>query len=488
MTPERQDETVPEPSAAPPARRHGERLTWLAYLTRSLLAAGVLLVGLFVVVFLVSTKGETARSSPEAAAVLVETMTLDRVETPRVWEGFGTARAMESADVSAEVSGRVVERPARIEAGAGVEAGELLVRIEPLDYQQALEARESLVSAYEADLSTLEVEEARLTAQVRLAEEERQAAQRDHDRALEAQEAGAGSPGEVDRTLRALRQAERAVEALRQQLEVIPSRRARLEAQLGGERAQLRIDRENLARTSVRSPIAGVVQEVDAEVGEWVGASQRVARVVDLSRIEVPLRLPISALGSVGVGDRVELRPDGPAEAVWTGRIARIAPEGDRATRTVGVFVEVTQDASEPGAGRPLLPGQFVVGRVLTSRRSARVLAPRRAVVGDRLMVAEPIEPGDEALEGRADAASLRRVRAAEIRVDFYTSGTLPGKPRRDTEWAALEPAASVDPGAQVILTNLDQLVEGMIVSVRPVEGDGVARGTPESEPGAGGG
>lgn len=442
---------------------HGRRLGWLALLTRGLLAGGVLVGALGVFAALALTRPTPPKHEGDGPALLVRTITVDRVDIPRVWEGFGTARAMDAADVPAQVGGRVVERPDRIEEGAAVSSGELLLRIDPIDYEQRVLAGQKRAEAVEADLSALEVEEANLRGQVSLAEEEERTAQRDYQRAVEARDAGAGSESEVDLRLAALRRSQRTLETLRQQLNVIPARRARLEAQLAVESATLRVDRENLTRTSVTSPLDGVLQFVGADEGEWVSTSQTVARVVDLRRIEAPLRLPMSARESVSVGDRVELRPDGPTDAAWTGRVARIAPEGDRATRTLAVYVEVAQDPARDGDGPVLSPGRFVVGRVVTSRSRPRVLAPRRAVSGDRVLLAEA-DAGD----------ATRRVRAVEVRVEHYYTGTVPGQDPREREWAVLDPASSIDPGSVVILSNLDQLVEGMVVSVPA--GDGVAR------------
>ncbi len=471
-------ESEPGSQAQPPG---GQRLTWLAMLTRALIAGGVVVGALVVFVLLFVLKASPPKHEQEGPTLLVRTLVVEQINVPRVWEGFGTARAMASADVPAQVAGRVVKRHKRIEEGAAVQAGDLIVRIDPTDYDQRLLASLKRGEALEADLSALEVEEANLRRQVELAQQEEQTASRDYDRAIEADRAGAGSPSEIDLRLGALRRAQRTLETLRQQLGVVPARRSRLVAQLAGELATRRIEQENVARTSVTSPIDGVLQLVGVEVGEWVSVSQTVARVVDLRRIEIPLRLAMSAQGSVSVGDRVELRPDGPAQSVWTGRVARIAPEGDRATRTLGVFVELTQDPENADGAPILTPGRFVVGRVLTLREHPRVLVPRRAIDEDRVMIA--VDEGD---------VGVRRVRALDVRVEHYYSGAIPGQSPSEREWAVLEPAGSIDPGSSVILTNLDQLVQDMSVGVRPDEGadsglvrDGAGTGP---EPAAGGG
>lgn len=484
---ESQAPTDPEPAEPTPARSkrpkrpHNEdRVTWLAYLTRAGMAGLALVVGGLILFLMASAKPPHPRSHHGDSFLRVRSFVAHEREVARVWEGFGTARAMTAADVRAEVGGRVIERPASVEPGAETRQGETLIKIEPIDYQQRVAASENRVEALRAQLSGLEVEEQRLREQLRLAEQEEQTARRDLQRVREAVSAGAGTPSELDQSEAALFRAQRTLEGIRQQVGLIPSRRAALEAQLLGEQATLRLERENLARTLVTSPIDGVLQAVDFERGEWVGASQRVARVVDLTRIEIPLRLPMSASGSVRVGDLVELAPDSALSRRWSGSISRIAPEADPETRTLEVFVEVAQDPGSPD--ELLLPGQFVVGRVQTRSSQTRMVLPRRAVVGDRVLIAEPISGEHPSLAGVEDTAGLCQVRPASVRVDYHLGGSLTGQDPREKDWAVLDPSRPIPEGASVVLTNLDQLVEGMIVRLAEGASEGEGRSARRSD------
>ncbi|GJM18245.1 MAG: MexE family multidrug efflux RND transporter periplasmic adaptor subunit [Phycisphaeraceae bacterium] len=437
----------------------------ILFRTGLVVAALGVAIGIFVLLFM--SRREIEHDDTAVAHPIVTSVTARERQVARAWEGYGTARSMNVADVSAEVAGRVVARPDAIEAGASIAAGDVLVEIDPVDFAQRAAAAEQAAAALEAELGGLEVEETRLREQVSLARGERDAAQRDYDRVREAVERGAGSQSEVDRYLSALRASDRVLSTLEQQLDLIPSRRAGVRARLAGERANLRVAQEDLARATVTSPISGVLQSVGPEVGERVNIGAMVARVVDLSRVEVPVRLPVSAFRSVSVGAEVELASDGPESAAWSGRIARIAPEADARARTVTVFVEVSQD---PDAGGILLPGQFVVGRVSGRDNGARVVVPRRAVESDRVLVADAsAEPG---------AAS---VRAAGVRVLYYVEGRFPAIDPAETEWAVLGPGSDLQPGESVIVSNLEQLRAGMVVEPRDL-------GAPEDEAFGGGG
>src|SRR5690606_12379763 len=111
---------------------------------------------------------------------------LRSIEAPVSYTGYGLARAMSEASVAAEVSARVVERPAEIEAGMPVKRGDLIVALDDTAFVHRVRAAEQLVVATEAELLGLEIEESAAQMQIDLAESEVAIQQRDLDRVREA--------------------------------------------------------------------------------------------------------------------------------------------------------------------------------------------------------------------------------------------------------------------------------------------------------------
>lgn len=447
-------------STAGPTRhtRRGpsRRLRAVSLVFRVGVGLALLLIGAGVFSALRAMKVEPETRGVEERALLVRTIEATAIAVPRTWEGYGTARPMSFAEVSAQVAGRIVERPASIEPGVAVRAGDLLARIEPADFRARLASAEQAAIATEANIAALEIERARLTEQVELLGEEVELARNDVERTRTAIERGAGMQRELDAELADLRRNERSLAALRQAAEQIAPRRAALEAQLLDQRARIDLARLDVERTEITSPIDGFLQRVDVEEGELVTVGSRVARVVDLRRIEVPLRMPSAAAGSIGVGDTVTLRVDGDGQGPWSGAVVRVAPETDAATRTVTVFVEVEQDvAADALAQRSVdlvLPGRFLMGQVQADADGeALVLVPRGAVVSDTITVAD------------ADESGGIRSRRVPVRVAFGVRGSFPRIDPREREWAALE-AGSIEPGTRIIVSNLDQLGTGTLV------------------------
>lgn len=416
---------------------------------------GILLLGGAIGLFQVlkATKAEPTLSDEAGLPPLVRTVEVQRAVIARPWTGYGTVRAMSSAQVAVQVAGRVIERPNAIEAGLPVSRGDLILKIDPSDFERRVASLEGLVAALEAQIDQLGIEATSLDEQLTLVMEEAEIAKREYERARSVYEdRGAGTLTEVDQKLAAYRRAAREASALEQQSKSIPSRRAALEANLASQKAELELARQDLERASVTAPITGVLQDVQLDEGDYARVGDPAARIVDLSRLELPLSLPALAADSIGIGDDVEVLLESGSDSMWQGTITRLAPEADPQTRSIRVFVEVTQDLETdqtgmlaPATGTTLRPGMFVIGRVRPSRPAAQLLVPRRAVVQGGVLVASPNSPA------RAERVDVQTLFAIEGRVD--------GAPSSETLWFAV--AGDLTEGQQVLVSNLDDLRDG---------------------------
>ena len=193
--------------------------------------------------------------------------------------------------VKAEVAGRIVERP--VERGTPVEVGDLLCRIAMDDRMAGLnEARENLNQA--------EIE---------------------YDGSLRLKERGFQSDT-------AIAQAK--------------ARRAAAQAAL--ERSEL-----SIARTFIRAPFAGIVEDVSLEVGDYVSPGAPCATVVDLDPMLLVGRVPEKEVRQLQVEQIVRgLLSDG---REISGPISFIGLQSDTATRTYAVEVQVPNPDYELRSG-----------------------------------------------------------------------------------------------------------------------------------------
>lgn len=449
-------------------------------IVRSLAGLIVLVVALGIFMGLVKTAKTPERTQLEHVQTRVQTVRVEQIPVPRQWEGYGTARALHAADLSAQITAKVIERPEGLEEGVHINAGEVIAQLDPVDVQSQLLSRQNTALAIESEIEGLGVELLSLNERLELGDEELKIEQRMLDRFNEAQTRGGANPMDVDQRQATVRRLEREIASIRQQIRLIDSRKARLQAQLGEARAQVRLAEESVARATIRSPITGVIQRIDVKVGELLTSGAQVARVVDLRTIEIPLRLPVSSAQSVRVGDRVEVHSEGTTGGHWVGKVARIAPEADPTRRTITVYAVVRQQVPSNGSlGSLLLPGQFVTAKVFSSVSQTHAIVPRSSLTGDRVF----------ALERSAQGGFVARSRP--VTIEFLFSGSFPKLHPIETQWAAISVGEGSELPERVIVSNLETLSDGSNVLPAEAQADPPAHAerlsespTPEGEGG----
>lgn len=398
---------------------------------------------------LVATSPEVAMVSREAAAREVLVFVAEPVPVRRQWRGYGTAEADVSADVPARVTATVAAVPPGVKEGTDVEPGQVLVRLDPTDFERRVEQAEQSLAAIGAQLAQLAAEEQSLRERLPIEEEDVRIAERERERVRVVVERGAGNPQDLDAADRNVLAARRNRWQVTQQVAQLEARRAALGAQQSAQRAALRAAREDLTRTRIVSPIAGRLQAVPVKAGENVREGDVVARVANVDVIEVPLALPASARGSIRVGDNALIRAASAPELCWPATLDRVSPEDDPATRTMTAYLEVDQREAAASGGGPLLhPGRFVEAMVTSADAEPRWVVPRRSVRSGRVFI----------VEGGV-------LRSVPVEVDFALEGSLERGPALpDEQWAVLADAsagAALAEGALVVVTASSLLADG---------------------------
>lgn len=194
---------------------------------------------------------------------------------------------------------------------------------------------------------------------------------------------------------------------------------ATAEAELGALRAELGLVGAGTGDAySVRAPLAGVVTERRASVGQSVDPSAPLFMVVDPSRMWAELDVAEGDLGQVRAGQTVTILLDAMPDRPFVGTLAYLAPSVDPQTRTARGRVVLD---NVDGALRAHMWG---TAHIVTDTQAAVVTVPRAAVqaaghvhlvfvreaadtyvarrvqvlarTGDQIRVAGPVRPGDE--------------------------------------------------------------------------------------------
>lgn len=142
-------------------------------------------------------------------------------------------------------------------------------------------------------------------------------------------------------------------------------------------RASLDQLRTRIGYTVVRAPAGGVVTEKLVETGAVVGAQTRLFTIAEVSTLVSRVGVSELDVGSLRVGQSARVMLDAYPGQRFEGRIRRIFPSADPATRLVPVEVALTGEAAKAARPGYLARVSFALGA-----RDDVLLVPASAVVG----------------------------------------------------------------------------------------------------------
>ena len=297
------------------------------------------------------------RAPREQSARVVRAMPLEAKSTRARVVGHGSVEPERQVTILPEVSGKVVFVSKNLLAGGQVRQGEVLLRIDPQSYQQA-------VTQQSGALKNAEL-------QVEVEKNQRELARYETELL-----------GQVG---------ERSGVATREG-HVLAA-----EASVKAQQSAVQSARINLARTVIRAPFDATVVTDKVDVGQVVHPQTEIARLVATSELRVEVSVPLEDLrmfdfpvGSAP-GARATVRQKLPrGELVEReGHVSRLVRELDASTRRARVLVTV-ENPFDSKLGLPLLPGAHVEVEIQGKQLPQLVPIARAAVYdGDAIWVVD---------------------------------------------------------------------------------------------------
>ena len=325
----------------------------------------------------------------------------------------GTVSPRTESTLIAQVSGRIVAVSSAFREGGFFEQGDILLSIDPRDYEIAVTVAESQVA--QARL-TLEEEQARVAV-----------AKREWQRLTK-------KPTSERLALR------------KPQLAATRAALASAEAQL----ARARLD---LERSRITAPYAGRVLEQNVDVGQYVPSGTVLARVyaVDYAEIRLPLsnrqleyvNIPEQYRGEAveSAGPPVTIKARiGHNEYRWQGTLVRSEGAIDTRSRQLFVVAQIKDPYGKGPEGRPpLRVGQFVTAEIEGRLLHDVFIIPRTALRENKEVL---LVNSDSRIERRAVTVTWSNEHHAVITAGLHESDVL-----------ALTPLSSAADGARVAVT-----------------------------------
>jgi RND family efflux transporter MFP subunit len=377
-----------------------------------LLSIVLLSIATAISVTLYLVRPPTDTSQPADVAVTVDVASVVKQDIRIQVQAQGTVVPLQETAILAEVRGRVIEVAPDFIVGGFVTKGDVLLRIDPRDYQTSLLRAQAAVESAESNLA-----QERGRAEVAL--REWQKLPRDSQRSQEAKDLYLRKP----------------------QLE-------QAEAQLLAARADLNTARDNLERTIIKAPYDALIRAKHSELGQFVSAGSRLADIFSVEYAEVRLPIPQSKLDYLelpglegyAAGAAIDLYTDVAGEVRhWTAELHRTEGVFDERSRVLYTVARIRDPYGLHDGGRePLRVGTFVNANIEGRELKGIVSLPRYLLrAGNYVWVVD-------------DEMFLRNRKVTILR----TGGDL------------IYVTAGLDEGDLVSLTNLDNSFAGSRVKI----------------------
>ena len=337
----------------------------------------------------------SAAKSISAAEVKVENSGSSQAGTVLTVSGYVVAH--HKIAVGAKVMGRV--KWIGVEKGDKVQQGQILVRLEDNEFRAHVNQARANLAAAQARLDQLRAgsrpqEKLKDRAGILQAQATLTNAEAEYKRTEELYRAGVASKAELDRTIAQRDTARALVESARQSSAMtdIGPRSEEIRAaaaQVQQVRAALDFAQTQLADTEIKAPVSGTVLQRIVERGEMVtpsaigesGARTSVVALADLNDLQIELDISQTDFARLKMDQRAEIIPEAFPNLKYSGFIAEIAPEANRAKATVQVKVKVENPDDQL---RPEMNARvnFLADAAPAGEKSvSRVLVPKEAVV-----------------------------------------------------------------------------------------------------------
>lgn len=440
------------------SEKHQSFLLNLAYCTLALL------IGCGGFAALASLREEPPKRDVETKVFNVEVFEVSQVNVQEIINGFGSVVAEREVVASAQLAGEVVSVSPRLKVGESVSGptffpndperetgssqtqGEVLLSIDPEVYHARLTQADHAVEETLAEIQTLSQQEQNSARLLETSRRNYEVAKADFERMQKLFQQGTVTENQLELSQLEARRYERVLIESENQQSLFAPQRQQLQKRLDRLQAEKKLASIDVQRTEVRAPFSGVLTEVLVEKGQYVQPGTPLYRVTRIDAVEIAVPLHpldfarVAELVLAGQQPTVELAENESASTRWTGRVVRILPEADTATRTIDVFVEVSNE----DATVPLLPGSFVQARIAGPVLNDVMVIPRAAVMGNR----------DESTRVFVE----RSGKAVEIPVEVS----------RRLEGQAFI-SSGLTPGDRVVMTNLDAISDGSPVAAQAV-------------------
>ncbi|MFA6931263.1 MAG: HlyD family efflux transporter periplasmic adaptor subunit, partial [Lentisphaeria bacterium] len=364
------------------------------------------ILALVLVVFLLRSRSAPVKKKTEERGRPMRVIAAPQLTFLPKALGYGIADPSHVWQALAEVKGTVASVHSRLESGALISEGTILLQIDPADYELAVALRRAQQAETQAQLDELAVEERSNKASLAIEKRSLDFASKSMQRLRTLRQQEAIAADEVDREERRVLQQEQVLQQIENALAQVPTRREALRAAMAVNAANLQQAELDLRRTVIRAPFACRLGSVKLKKGQVVNAGQKLFEAHGTATVEIEAKfrpeqirdlLPIEKRQQFQQGLSMEMLQQlfdltvtirlhsGAWEASWPARFDRIRETVDLRTRAIKVVAVVEDPYGQviPGVRPTLVRGMYCEMELQAPARPQTVVLPRGAVVNE---------------------------------------------------------------------------------------------------------
>jgi RND family efflux transporter MFP subunit len=374
---------------------------------------------------------DQAASTKAPEPLAVQTMTAQTRKIDKTISVTGALHPDETVSVSSEVPGRVTA--VHVDFGQSVRKGQVVAELDKQELSLALErSRAALAQALARLGLNADQEDARpeSTPSIRQAIAQMEDARSKFENASRLVKTG-------DISQERFTEVQKAYQARQAGLEAARDEARTLIASVQALRAEVKLAQKRLNDATVRAPFDGSVSEKLVAPGQYLKENTPILTLVKSSPVRLRVEVPESAAGAVRVGSTLTFTTDAAPGIEFNAVVRELNPALDAKSRTLMAEARMSSNDSR------LRPGMFVQVQMVLSRGNDAVFVPKQAVY---------------TVAGLTKMFVVREGKALERRI----------APGQEIDGWIEVPRDAVNPGDQVAISSLTQLVEGAPVRATP--------------------
>lgn len=335
---------------------------------------GYLLIGAMALATGCSRASESPQGAVEEAASnqpVVVDVAVAKPGTGDARSYTGTTQPVQQVSLRSQAEGQLLSLA--VDVGDPIQQGQSLATLDSSLLQTDLGEAQAELAARQFEVAQAEAQLADIRTLIEQARVRLQQAENDAQRLQSLADQGAISTQEAERAQTTLQTAQQALQSAQEQLRTRQQAVSAAQQRVAAQAAMVQQAQRRLSYATLTAPITATVLDRLAEPGDLVQPGQAVLTLGNLNEIQVMVEVADTNRQDFGLGQPALITLDALPGETFTGRVTRISPVADSASRLIPVEITLTNSSNRIGSG--------MLARVVpTSASTNTILVPQSAL------------------------------------------------------------------------------------------------------------